>query len=59
VRVALGVPEMIQVVALIFSPEGRAGVVLQANISEPLLFKIVGVTLISKPNEPVVPVEPA
>ena len=56
VRVTLGVPLITQVVALILSPEGSAGEIVQEVTPAPLLFSVVGVTVIKLPTTPLVPV---
>jgi hypothetical protein len=56
--IALGVPLITQVLALIESPVGSAGVIEQPVTLEPLLFKVVGVTVIGTSHCPEVPEEP-
>jgi hypothetical protein len=56
VRLTLGVPLITQVVALILSPEGSAGEMVQEVTPPPLLFSVVGVTVIKLPTTPLVPV---
>jgi hypothetical protein len=59
--VALGVPEITQVVAFTLAQAGSAVVgtlISQAEIVAPLLFKVVGVTAIAVPFVPEVPVDP-
>ena len=57
-RIALGVPLITQVLALIESPVGSAGVIEQPVTLEPLLFKVVGVILMGTSHCPEVPEEP-
>jgi hypothetical protein len=56
---ALGVPEITQVVVLRLKPAGRPGVTLQFEIAAPLFARVVGVTVIATPIDPFVPEAPA
>ena len=55
-RVAVGVPEITQVEALIDAQAGRAGEVEQDEIAAPLLEIVDGVTVITALTLPLVPV---
>jgi hypothetical protein len=57
-RTPLGVPLITQVVGAIESPTERTGDVVQFVIEAPRLLRVVGVTVIKVPTDPLVPVEP-
>jgi hypothetical protein len=54
----VGVPEITQVVPSIESPFGRAGFVVQEVIGDPLLVRVVGMTLMALPKVPLFPTAP-
>ena len=58
-KVTFGVPLITQVELSIDSPAGKAVVVVQDEIAAPRLFKVVGVTDIATPTDPLVPAAPA
>ena len=58
-KVTVGVPLITQVELSIERPAGNAVLVEQDEIAAPRLFKVVGVTDIATPKDPLVPVAPA
>ncbi len=58
-KVTVGVPLMTHVELFIESPAGNAVVVEHDEIAAPRLLKVVGVTDIATPTDPLVPVAPA
>ena len=54
-----GVPLITQLRVLIESPAGSAGATVQFVIAAPLLFSVVGLTLMAIPTVPLVPKAPA
>ena len=57
-NVAVGVPEITQVLGLILAHAGKAGEILQFVMVAPLSTKVEGVTLMKFPKVPTVPVDP-
>jgi hypothetical protein len=57
-RVPEGVPLITQVVVFILKPVASAGEMIQLEIAELLLLRVVGVTVIGTLTEPVVPDAP-
>ncbi len=58
-RFTVGVPLITHVELSIESPAGRTGLVEQSEIAAPRLFKVVGVTDIATPTDPLVTSAPA
>ncbi len=58
-KVPAGVPLITQVELSIERPAGNVEVVVQDEIAAPRLFKVVGVTDIATPTDPLVPAAPA
>jgi hypothetical protein len=54
----VGVPEITQVVPSMESPFGRAGLVVQEVIGDPLFVRVVGMTLMALPKVPLFPTAP-
>jgi hypothetical protein len=57
-RTPFGVPLITQLTGSIESPTERRGEVVQFVIGAPRLFRIVGITVIRLPTDPLVPFEP-
>jgi len=57
-RISVGVPWITQVNGFMTRPSGRRGEMEQFVMEAPLELRVVGVTDMDTPNDPVVPVEP-